>query len=701
MQNSQRPSLATTIFGCAAGLFIALGTLFKLMHWPGASPMQVLGFGFFAVFYLPLWLMAEPKQGRKLFLFTQFFILLLTCFACLFKVQHWPAGGILFNIWLNLILFVGLPVFIFLLFRAGSKTAQKFHTVIVILLLVCLIIGGISGGASRMTSIATSFSKNTAQIIHSLNKLKVKNAQLYSAFDSIPDKDRNAYYLKSLKLKQLTDSTERYLVKFRNHLIALTEEVSEETADSLTISDLRNLTESGIPTGEICGWDDYTPRTGEFSGLELKSVIENFRDSLLHFVSSENQNFVKAGMNLDTEPVIGEEGDEINWVFATFKNVPVSAILLTLETMRYEVKSAETQAVSDLLNSSKQSFDNLAVKIADLGTKLEDEKKQREIEKLKSERELAQIGMKAKNIELDAQQQTIVWFIIGLLACSVMIFFIIRSNILRKKTNLELQAQKQIIETKNKEITDSINYARRIQQAILPPTDIIYKAFKDSFVLYQPKDVVSGDFYTFIQRDDFILIAVADCTGHGVPGAFMSMIGNEQLSKIISEKGITTPSDILNELHNGVRKALKQDHVAGESRDGMDIALCKINLKQNKLEYAGANRPLWIIRKNALVEIKANKQPIGGLETEHRTPFTNHNVQLETDDCVYMFTDGFADQFGGDKGKKFMVKNFERQLTEINSESMEKQQAIIQEKFEAWKGNHEQVDDVLVIGIKI
>jgi phosphoserine phosphatase RsbU/P len=220
-------------------------------------------------------------------------------------------------------------------------------------------------------------------------------------------------------------------------------------------------------------------------------------------------------------------------------------------------------------------------------------------------------------------------------------------------------------------------------------------------VLYKPKDVVSGDFYTFIQKDDFILIAAADCTGHGVPGAFMSMIGNEQLSKIISEKGITTPSDILNELHNGVRKALKQDHVTGESRDGMDIALCKINLKQNKLEYAGANRPLWIIRKKELMETKADKQPIGGLETEHRKPFTNHTIPLEPEDCIYLFTDGFADQFGGDKGKKFMVKNFERQLTEINNESMEKQHSIIQEKFEAWKGNHEQVDDVLVIGIRI
>ncbi len=701
MQNEQKPSLATTIFGCVAGLLIALGTLFKLMHWPGASPMQVFGFGIFGLFYLPLWLLSEPKQGRKLSLFTQFFVLLLTCFACLFKSQHWPAGGILFNIWLNLILLVGLPVFIFLLFRSASRSLQRFHLISVLLLLVCLIIGGISGTASRMTSIATSFSKNTVQLTNSLDKLCIKNAQLYNAFDAVPDKNQNPYYLNSLKVKRLTDSTEKYLIKYRNHLIALTEEVSEAKADSLNISDLRNLTDNGISTGEICGWDDYQPRTGEFSGSELKAVIENFRDSILQFVNGENRNFIKAGMNLETEPVVDEEGDQINWVFATFKNVPISAVLLTLETMRYEVKNAETQVVTDLLNSTKQSFDNLAVKIADLGTKLEDEKKQREIEKLKSERELAQIGMNAKNIELDAQKQTIIWFVIGLLLCSVMIFFIIRANILRKKTNIELQSQKQIIETKNKEITDSINYAKRIQQAILPPTDLIHSAFKDSFVLYQPKDVVSGDFYGFFRKDDHIIIAAADCTGHGVPGAFMSMIGNEQLSKIIIEKGITKPSDILNELHSGVRRALKQDNVSGESRDGMDIVLCKIYLNEKKLEYAGANRPLWILRNKELLETKADKQPIGGLETDNRKPFTNHEIKLEEKDCIYLFTDGYADQFGGDKGKKLMVKNFERHLVELHSESMLKQQALIHEKFSGWKGDHEQVDDVLVIGIRV
>ncbi len=701
MHNEQKPTLSVTIFGCIAALFASMGNLFKFMHWPGAGILFVVGFAVFGVLYLPLWLFHEPKKGRILLLIYQFSILFLTSWAALFKIMHWPSGGVLFTIWMNIILYFVLPVSVFQLFRYGTRSVQKFHLYIVFIFLVILLLGGIGGATSGMRNIANSFSKNTSQILSSLDKLNIKNKQLYSAFDEIPDKNSNNYYLRSLKVKALTASSEKYIIDLITHLIAINEKISEAQADSLPLNQLKDNTNTGISTGEICGWDNFTPRSGKYSGIELKAVIGTFRDSILNLVSSDNKNFIKAGMNLDTEPGLMDDGSQEDWVFTTFRDAPISAVLLTLESIRYEIKSTETQAVTDILNSSKQNFDNLAVKIADLGSKLEDEKKQREIEKLKSDREFTKINMDAKNQELQTREAALIWFTVGLLACTILIFFTIRSNMLRKKANQELQSQKQIIETKNKEITDSINYAKRIQQAILPPTDLIHSAFKDSFLLYQPKDVVSGDFYGFFKKDDHIIIAAADCTGHGVPGAFMSMIGNEQLSKIINEKGITKPSEILNELHSGVRSALKQDNLSGESRDGMDIVLCKIYLKEKKLEYAGANRPLWIIRNKELIETKANKQPIGGLETDNRKLFTNHEIKLQEKDCIYLFTDGYADQFGGDKGKKLMVKNFERHLTELHSESMAQQETLIHKKFEEWKGDNEQVDDVLVIGIKI
>lgn len=267
----------------------------------------------------------------------------------------------------------------------------------------------------------------------------------------------------------------------------------------------------------------------------------------------------------------------------------------------------------------------------------------------------------------------------------------------------ELKEEKQKVEDAHKEIKDSINYAKRIQEAILPLKETIDNYLKEYFILYKPKDIVAGDFYWFysLPQQNSVLIAAVDCTGHGVPGAFMSMIGNEQLTKIINEKNISQPDLILNELHKGVRAALKQDQIHAETRDGMDIALCKINLKENYVEYAGAMRPFWMVRDNVLHEVKADKQPIGGLDGDYRTPFTNNRIDLQKGDTIYLFTDGYADQFGGEKGKKFMIKNFSKFLLEVNQASMDKQQQLLNERIENWKGNHEQIDDILVIGIKI
>ena len=268
--------------------------------------------------------------------------------------------------------------------------------------------------------------------------------------------------------------------------------------------------------------------------------------------------------------------------------------------------------------------------------------------------------------------------------------------------------QKAIIEMKNNDITDSIKYAKNIQEALLPPLQNLLAEMKDAFVLYQPKDIVSGDFYWFHKRNNKRFIASVDCTGHGVPGAFMSIIGNTLLGEIVSDRNILKPSEILNELHSGVKIALKQSNSDNERRDGMDIALYALNEDSTILEYAGANRPLWIYRKNknkeeAFKMIKANKFPIGGLEMEHevKREFTNHEVPVEKGDVIYLFSDGFADQFGGPKGKKFMLGNLQKLISSIYDKPIKEQEKIIYKAFTDWKGELEQVDDVLVIGFRV
>jgi serine phosphatase RsbU (regulator of sigma subunit) len=272
--------------------------------------------------------------------------------------------------------------------------------------------------------------------------------------------------------------------------------------------------------------------------------------------------------------------------------------------------------------------------------------------------------------------------------------------------NKEVIEQKATIEHKNLEMTDSIKYAKNIQEALLPAITGLKKDFPESFVLYMPKDIVSGDFYWFANRDGKHLFAAADCTGHGVPGAFMSIIGNSLLNEIVGEQQIYQPAEILNNLHVGVKTALNHNKGEFERRDGMDIALCSFNKENMTLDYAGANRALWIYRKDTTDKaeiIKPDKNPIGGIEHdfEVKRQFTNHTIQLQKGDCIYIFSDGYADQFGGDKGKKFMVANLQRTFAEITDKPMEEQYQHLHKVFTNWRGGYEQIDDVLVIGVRV
>ncbi len=307
----------------------------------------------------------------------------------------------------------------------------------------------------------------------------------------------------------------------------------------------------------------------------------------------------------------------------------------------------------------------------------------------------------------------------GLLTISVALFSIVliytRTNLTRKtiyaqlalaESNLELEIKNELIEEKNKDINDSINYAQRIQQAIFTPLSKIEGSLKDYFILFQPKDIVSGDFYWFSKlsttateskpAEQIIVLAAVDCTGHGVPGALMSIIGSTILNQSITEKSVNSPAEALTYLDKQLSSNLHSIN------DGMDIAFCAINQTTLQLQYAGANNPIYIIRKNELIEIKSDKKAIGGInEIGQDKVFTNHTFQLEKNDCIYLFTDGFADQFGGEKGKKLKYKLFQDLLIESSDFSMKEQQQKLQGFFENWKGKFDQIDDVLLIGVRI
>ncbi len=263
----------------------------------------------------------------------------------------------------------------------------------------------------------------------------------------------------------------------------------------------------------------------------------------------------------------------------------------------------------------------------------------------------------------------------------------------------ELKVRNEEITIKNREITDNVNYAKRIQTAILPDLNKVYDAFNDSFVLYLPKDIVSGDFYSFFQTDNSVILIAADCTGHGVTGAFLSVVGSSLFTQIINEKKITEPGLILDALHEQMIATLNQRNT--DSTDGMDVSICSFESNTKLLKYAGANRPLWIIRKGELMIFNPNKFPVGGLQINHEENFQSHEIQMEENDAFYIFTDGYADQFGGENGKKLMTKKFKEILLSIQHLDMKEQKKYLGNHLEKWKGGHEQVDDVLVIGVGV
>jgi serine phosphatase RsbU (regulator of sigma subunit) len=265
--------------------------------------------------------------------------------------------------------------------------------------------------------------------------------------------------------------------------------------------------------------------------------------------------------------------------------------------------------------------------------------------------------------------------------------------------NEELEFQKEKLEDSHQHISASINYASRIQRAMLHGESVLEENFHQYFIIYEPRDIVSGDFYWVKKIRNFIAIVAADCTGHGVPGAFMSMLGISLLNEQVTSRRLDNPGEILDALRKKVKVYLKQTGKFEETKDGMDLALCLINIENLKAKYSGANNPLYIVRNKELIEYKPTRNPIGiYLKEKH---FETHSIQLEKDDSIYLFSDGYVDQFGGEKGGKFKSKRFREILTRNIDNSMEEQKQNLEDEMSNWKAGFDQVDDILIMGIKV
>lgn len=345
------------------------------------------------------------------------------------------------------------------------------------------------------------------------------------------------------------------------------------------------------------------------------------------------------------------------------------------------------------------TYHKLSVKIKD---EIFTEKSQKAITEMqtKYETEKKDAAFKLQESIIKRQKLQIIGAVIGVVLVLLVALLLLKMIKEKQKANRILEEKNELITLQKKEITDSIRYASRIQRAILPSDDILLQTLPQHFVVFLPRDIVSGDFFWLSQNGGKIVIVAADCTGHGVPGAFMSMLGVSFLYEIVNKEGIMQPASILNYLRDHVKHTLSQTGKKDEAKDGMDISLCVFDPKEMKLEWSGAYNPLYLIRNGELIEYKADKMPIAIHMNDHMS-FTNHEIALQKGDSFYISSDGYADQFGGTEGRKFMSKKYKEMLLQIYDKPMEEQKSLILKAHLDWKGHHEQVDDILVMGVRV
>ncbi|MCG8574001.1 MAG: tetratricopeptide repeat protein [Flavobacteriales bacterium] len=430
-----------------------------------------------------------------------------------------------------------------------------------------------------------------------------------------------------------------------------------------------------------------------FSSLDLASIYDEKGDY------SNVKNYAQKG--LDASIVIGSKR------YKQFAYDLLSRAEYHLGNYKkaYELHLNYTTIKDSILN--EESIKNTSM----LEAKYENQKKLAEIERLEKEKEIEK-QENAKNSALIERDKIVKIALFSGLGLLVLLAFVLLKGLRQKKRdnevissqNLELESQKKEIKKQHEqleihfqEIRDSITYAERIQKAILPPLDYFYKMIPDSFVLYKPKDIVAGDFYWLETVGDRIIFAAADCTGHGVPGAMVSVVCHNALNRAVREFNCTSPAAILDKTRNLVIETFEKSNE--NVKDGMDIAICALEKGSNKLEFAGANNRLYLIRNNEITDVKGDKQPIG--QYADPEPFTNHELHIEENDHIYIFSDGYPDQFGGPDNKKLKYKAFKQILLNHIHQPMNEQLTSLDEAFENWRGKFEQVDDVCVIGLKL
>jgi serine phosphatase RsbU (regulator of sigma subunit)/tetratricopeptide (TPR) repeat protein len=439
---------------------------------------------------------------------------------------------------------------------------------------------------------------------------------------------------------------------------------------------------------------------------KLYDLLGNYPEALTYFSQSlELSNELgdlkgNAGTQADMSRVFLNQGNEEKALNYALKSLELAKQLGSKDIIK---KASETLTeIYAKRNDYKNAF-NYQQLLMNVKDSLFNDESTIQINTLRSNHEANKKQAEIDLLSKDKQINNLIFnILIGSFALFLIILFVVfRISRKRKEMNSVLNEQKKMIEKKNADVTASITYAKRIQDATIPSDTMIKKYLPENFIFFKPRDIVSGDFYWFTKiLGKKLVLAVVDCTGHGVPGAFMSLIGNNLLNHIVINLGITDPDVVLAAMNAGVIDVLSQE--ATNNHDSMDVALCVIDTEKKKMEFAGAKSQLLYIQNGEIQYIKGNSQPVGDLSRGREKNFSKHQIDLSVPTTFYIFSDGFADQFGGAENKKFMSKNLRQLLSDNYTKDMKEQHLIVEKTFNDWVGKkHEQIDDVTVVGVRI
>ncbi|HEX7414143.1 MAG TPA: SpoIIE family protein phosphatase, partial [Bacteroidia bacterium] len=670
---------------------ILLYLLWKAMHWPGAGPMLVLAMLVFVIYYFPAWFFAAYSKANRLqnilnFLVCTFLALLLLYTS--FKAMHWIGASIIgtISIWTLLGLLIPFVLYCLLFKRTKIKFEIKNQSIFVFILGIA--ISGIQTRSVMNDVMNSNMMVGEEKAEQTLTLYTNKNKFVYDAFLSSKEKDTAflALQKKAIQLQKVSLDMHNYMEVLKHELIAKTDR--NPGGDTLHIRYVDAKGNYDMPTMMLIGADEMHPKSGRFTATELKTKLNKFTEQVTLLVPEEVRTQFKQNNPINTLDVT-DEGDKVSWEVYSFSHLPLIQVVTTLTSFQADVKYAEMIALNELFNKANTNRkDNVAAQLAELATKYETVKKDKEISLLEKDKELNDTKLKAKDDEKSQLERTITYFILALIGFTVLIVFVIRSNLLRRQANKLLLEQKDIIsqqkflvEEKNHEIIDSITYAKRLQQAILPTVEAVQEQLPNSFIYYQPKDIVAGDFYWMHTTKEAVYIAAADCTGHGVPGAMVSVVCSNALNRAVKEFNLTDTGLILDKTRELVIETFEKSDK--DVKDGMDISLLRINTTTKEIQWSGANNSLWYILNKELVEVKADKQPIG--KYSEAMSFTTNSLSFHSPITFYLFSDGYADQFSPDD-KKLMKKKFKDIVLSIQNLSMQEQKNHLDKFHTDWKG---------------